>query len=283
MSATPRHRVRLSVHRLLRADEMAAVLREVLSAISGSDAAQAVALGEWGDMLIETAPGAAKPDLQGLGEIAFRLLTGHLPAPGTRYVPGAPPPLATLILHMLGDAAARPTVRDAEMALAVMLGEVVSIDEPLEGVASPDEASDHEHLPFEVVDSFDDEATSESSPRVSASAAPAAPAPRATASTPASLRRSRTCPRPTRSPTCAGSAGRPRRTSRPPHAPRCSRRCAASCPSSGYFRVAFTASSASSRSRFSPRLADSATSTSAVAASRTAATRAGSPSRLSTS
>nr|HEX4317393.1 hypothetical protein [Kofleriaceae bacterium] len=136
MAATPRHRVRMTVTRLLRADEMATLLRDLLAAIR-SDDVETILLAEWGDALVEALPSGAVLDLHGVGVIAFRLLTGHLPTPATRYVPGAPPALATLILHMLvGDPGARPTVRDADLAIAVMLGEVL-----------PET--------FEVVDSFD--------------------------------------------------------------------------------------------------------------------------------
>jgi hypothetical protein len=152
MSATPRHRIRLSARRLLRADEIATLLREVLAAIK-TDAVQTLAAGDWGDLVVECRPGLAPTDLHGLGEVAYRMLTGQLPAPGTRFVPGAPPPLATLILLMLGDVGSRPTVHDAELAIAVMLGEAVSLDEPVRegGIDPPDQ--------FDVVDSFDDEAT----------------------------------------------------------------------------------------------------------------------------
>ena len=153
MSATPRHRIRLSARRLLRGDEVATLLREVLAAIR-SNAVQTVAAGDWGDLVVESRRGFAPTDLHGLGEIAYRLLTGQLPVPGTRFVPGAPPPLATLILLMLGDVGSRPTVHDAELAIAVMLGEAVSLDQPEhEGAIDPPDE------PFDVLDSFDDEAT----------------------------------------------------------------------------------------------------------------------------
>ncbi len=150
MSATPRHRIRLSARRLLRAHEMAGLLREVLAAIR-TDVSRAIALGDWGNLLVESRPGSMPVDLHGLGEIAYRMLTGHLPGPGTRFVPGAPPPLATLILHMLADAGNRPTVQDAELA-----------------IAAPAES-------FDVVDSFDDDEATGAIPVVAKRASDSAP------------------------------------------------------------------------------------------------------------
>jgi hypothetical protein len=167
MSATPRHRIRLSARRLLRAHEMAGLLREVLAAIR-TDVSRAIALGDWGNLLVESRPGSMPVDLHGLGEIAYRMLTGHLPGPGTRFVPGAPPPLATLILHMLADAGNRPTVQDAELAIAVMLGEIVAVDEPPIEIAAPAES-------FDVVDSFDDDEATGAIPVVAKRASDSAP------------------------------------------------------------------------------------------------------------
>lgn len=126
MVLTAFHRARLSTRRLLRGDEVALLLRDLLSAIRGHDK-ERVIIGEWGDVLLETHTkqnGAV--DLRGLGHLAFFLLTGRAPAPNTRYVPGAPPALQSLILRLMGED--RPTIRDAQSSIAVMLGGVPLTD-----------------------------------------------------------------------------------------------------------------------------------------------------------
>jgi hypothetical protein len=101
-----------------------------------------------------------KLDLFGLGVIAHRLLTGQLPRPETRYIPGAPPPLASLILRLLSpDAKLRPTVADLEMAVAIMLGEVAPAEDVIEITCDDAPLLTLAPASFEVVDSFDDEDT----------------------------------------------------------------------------------------------------------------------------
>jgi len=169
LGVTSCHRARINVRRLLRADEVATLVSEVLAAIRANEPERAV-FGPWGELLLETTS-AATIDLLGLGVVAYRLLTGQMPQPNTRYVPGAPPPLAALIVRLLSsDPKQRPSVRDADMAVAVMLGKVTPVDEVLEitdvrDAAAPDLKTDIEDQAFDVVDSFDDDEDDTSSSR----------------------------------------------------------------------------------------------------------------------
>ena len=129
------------MRRLLRADEIATLVRDVLAAVRADEPARLVS-GEWGDLLLE--PNGATTgtlDLFGLGMMTFRMLTGQMPQPNTQYVPGAPPPLASLIVRLLSpDAKVRPSLQDAEAAVATMLGEVEVVDfDEDEATKSPSE------------------------------------------------------------------------------------------------------------------------------------------------
>jgi hypothetical protein len=147
MAVTANHRARIYVNRLLRGDEVATLLSEVLASLRANERERAI-IGAWGDMLLEsTSDGVI--DLFGLGTVAYRLLAGALPQPNTRYIPGAPPPLAALIVRMLApDAKARPTLDDADHAVAEMLGRTVEVTE----------------VPLDLLDDFAEDGATEISP-----------------------------------------------------------------------------------------------------------------------
>jgi hypothetical protein len=136
---------------------VALLLRDLLSAIRGHDK-ERVIIGEWGDVLLEAhtrMTGAI--DLRGLGHLAFFLLTGRAPVPNTRYVPGAPPALQSLILRMIGED--RPTIRDAQSSIAVMLGGVPLTDS--QRMARGTNELSNENVArgpalLDVIDNFDD-------------------------------------------------------------------------------------------------------------------------------
>jgi len=147
------------------------LIRDILAGLR-TDEPQTVIVGPWGDLFLENkivADGSrpGKLDLFGLGVIAHRVLTGQLPKPDTRYIPGAPPPVASLILRLLSpDSKARPTQRDAEMAVGIMLGLVTQAEEVVEVTRPGDDDplltfGDAPADAFDVVDSFDDESETE--------------------------------------------------------------------------------------------------------------------------
>ena len=150
MAVTANHRARIYVNRLLRGDEVATLIGEVLASLRANERERAI-IGAWGDLLLEsTSDGSI--DLFGLGTVAYRLLAGSLPQPNTRYIPGAPPPLAALIVQMLSpDAKARPTLDQAELALAEMLGRKTPPPMDVE-------------VPLELIDDFADDGATEISP-----------------------------------------------------------------------------------------------------------------------
>ena len=62
-------------------------------------------------------------DTYPLGAMAYRMLTGSEPAQPTYFVPGAPPPLAQLILRMLSpDRRQRPNILDVRELVKSMIG-----------------------------------------------------------------------------------------------------------------------------------------------------------------
>lgn len=119
---SPHHRARITVTRLLRADEIATVLRDLLACLSGER--EPVVVADWGDMLVEA--GARldpQVDVQPLGAMAYRMLTGGEPPSPVIAVPGAPPPLARLISAMLAaDPRVRPSLGVIKAELAALLG-----------------------------------------------------------------------------------------------------------------------------------------------------------------
>jgi len=117
------HRARVTVKRILRADEIATALRDVLACMNGDR--EPVVVADWGDMFVESSRRIdVAVDVFPLGEMAYRMLTGSAPPKPTMFVPGAPPPLARLILRMLSaDARQRPNILEVKAVIGSLIGE----------------------------------------------------------------------------------------------------------------------------------------------------------------
>jgi serine/threonine protein kinase len=152
------------VGRALRADKVAELIRSVAEVLRFAHAHDiihgrlrahsivvtehdSVSINGWGihqsgahrERSVYDAPEArasSKSDVYALGVSAYRALTGQFPRGSlTMHVPGAPPPLAQLIVEMTApDPANRPSAADVRDAIADLLGEhapvdVISLDE----------------------------------------------------------------------------------------------------------------------------------------------------------
>ncbi len=136
---TPHHRARVCVKRILRADEIATALRDVLACMNRER--DPVVIADWGDMFVESSrPIDGNIDVFPLGVMAYRMLTGNEPPPQLLFVPGAPPQLARLIVRMLSaNPGQRPNILDVKAVIALMLG---THDEVAPLVLPPDDPDD---------------------------------------------------------------------------------------------------------------------------------------------
>lgn len=130
---SPHHRARIAVTRLLRADEVATALRDLLACMNGDR--EPVLVADWGDVLVEADQRLGPQlDVFPLGAMAYRLLIGSDPPSPVALVPGAPPPLARLITSMLAvDARKRPNLGEVKAVLTTLLGS----EEELLDLAAP--------------------------------------------------------------------------------------------------------------------------------------------------
>jgi hypothetical protein len=145
----PHHRARVTVKRILRADEIATALRDMLACMNGDR--DPVVIADWGDMFVEShAKVTGAIDVHPLGVMAYRMLTGAEPAPGVMFVPGAPPDLARLMVRMLSPTpSARPNIHEVKQVIVSLIGaRDESVLTPLP--APPAEKSDDELLVLEA-------------------------------------------------------------------------------------------------------------------------------------
>jgi len=119
---SPHHRARVTVRRILRADEVATALRDVIIRMNGDR--EPVCVAPWGDILVETSRRVdVALDTYPLGALAYQMLTGNPPQGQVFFVPGAPPQLATLIMRMLSpDRRARPNILEVKETVKVLIG-----------------------------------------------------------------------------------------------------------------------------------------------------------------
>lgn len=145
---SPHHRARVTVRRILRADEVATALRDVIIRMNGDR--EPVCVQPWGDMFVETSRRIdVALDTYPLGALAYQMLTGNPPQGQVFFVPGAPPLLATLIMRMLSpDRRQRPNILEVKDTVKAMIGatddsvvqELPRADEPLDlGIDDDDE------------------------------------------------------------------------------------------------------------------------------------------------
>jgi hypothetical protein len=136
---TPHHRARVCVKRILRADEIATALRDVLACMNCER--EPVVIADWGDMFVESSrPIDGNIDVFPLGVMCYRMLTGSEPPPQLLFVPGAPPQLARLIVRMLSaNPGQRPNILDVKAVIASMLG---THDDVAPLVLPPDDVED---------------------------------------------------------------------------------------------------------------------------------------------
>jgi hypothetical protein len=119
----PHHRARVTVKRILRADEIATALRDMLACMNGDR--DPIIIADWGDMFVEArAKVTGAIDVYPLGVLAYRMLTGAEVPEQVMFVPGAPPDLARLIVRMLSPTpSARPTIHDVKAVIVSLIGQ----------------------------------------------------------------------------------------------------------------------------------------------------------------